>query len=338
MKKVYSFLLCLVMVAFVAIPMTVQQAQAATPAAQLKVAYAPTGDTSDSRTYGLYFIARIETKADGSKQYVLNEKYAGIISASSDIDLTKYDPDNAAIHSTYNNNSGKYANGVYQVGTEKPVDPSVYDDAQKLLVAFGNYINANSGSIKPDYTAPVVDGYATFNVDELGLYLGSLPASETYQNGSTTYYSMPFILSVPYITRDSSGNDLSNTVVTVQPKISEYTPSGGGGGRDRPPNPPPVDPPPVNPPDTPPTPTPPPVDIPDEPVPLVDIPDNPTPQVDVPDTPQNPNVKIPDQPVPLAGRLPQTGLLWWPVPVMAILGAVLVVFGWRGRVKSEYPR
>lgn len=60
-------------------------------------------------------------------------------------------------------------------------------------------------------------------------------------------------------------------------------------------------------------------------VPLVDM-------LDLPDAPghsnasYNPTIEIPDEDVPLA-MLPQTGLLWWPVPVMAMAGIALVIFG-----------
>ena len=35
------------------------------------------------------------------------------------------------------------------------------------------------------------------------------------------------------------------------------------------------------------------------------------------------------------GRLPQTGQLWWPVPVLAILGMVLILIGWVRRNSGE---
>ena len=99
------------------------------------------------------------------------------------------------------------------------------------------------------------------------------------------------------------------------------------------------------------------IEIDDEPVPGDDMPplpdaeidDEPVPESDFPDgDPDDPNeetVILTDDPVPRAARdseetaqsqsaarLPQTGMLWWPVPVLACGGMVLFLIGWsRGR-------
>ena len=52
-----------------------------------------------------------------------------------------------------------------------------------------------------------------------------------------------------------------------------------------------------------------------------DIPDNPP-----PGDPGDPPEEIPEEEVPLA-TLPQTGLLQWPIPVMAAAGLLLVAVG-----------
>lgn len=56
-----------------------------------------------------------------------------------------------------------------------------------------------------------------------------------------------------------------------------------------------------------------------------------------PDDPSRPAVPggpdVPDENPPLA-MLPQTGLLWWPVPVMALLGAALILLGYARRRRS----
>ncbi|MBQ9720353.1 MAG: hypothetical protein IJV64_06615, partial [Oscillospiraceae bacterium] len=36
-------------------------------------------------------------------------------------------------------------------------------------------------------------------------------------------------------------------------------------------------------------------------------------------------------PTPTGPTLPQTGQLWWPVPVLAVLGLFCVAIGWRRR-------
>lgn len=63
--------------------------------------------------------------------------------------------------------------------------------------------------------------------------------------------------------------------------------------------------------------------------PFTDIPDGEIPQ-------GWPYENIPDDLVPLAnlpggGRLPQTGMLWWPVPMMAGCGLFLFLSGWKGQ-------
>lgn len=58
-----------------------------------------------------------------------------------------------------------------------------------------------------------------------------------------------------------------------------------------------------------------------------DIPDQPTPMDPGPTPPEPPEtMDIPDEPVPLS-QLPQTGQLWWPVPVLTAAGLLLVIFG-----------
>ena len=70
----------------------------------------------------------------------------------------------------------------------------------------------------------------------------------------------------------------------------------------------------------------PPLDGPD--IPDVDIPDDPTPGVDVP-TPNQPTPEKPDE------KLPQTGMLWWPVPVLAVSGMGCFLAGWVKERKDE---
>lgn len=41
---------------------------------------------------------------------------------------------------------------------------------------------------------------------------------------------------------------------------------------------------------------------------------------------------------PSGGRLPQTGQLWWPVPILAILGIALFAFGWARKQSGERER
>ena len=241
---------------------------------------------------------------------------------------------------------------LYLIGT---IDEGINWD---LVQRTGEYINETSP--EPSFAAPIVNGEAVFTNLPRGLYLGTGPAC--YINGKLST-PVPFVVSLPYLVDDAQlapegvEAGVYYTDVTVSPKFN--TPTGGGSHHHKDPDPKPdpdpnpdpnpdPDPPPDPPVDIPDEPVPL-VDIPDDPVPLVDIPDDPTPLVDIPDepvptttkTPQNSNTPkksntttIKDDPVPLA-RLPQTGLLWWPVPVLAVAGVALTSAGLVGRRKAE---
>lgn len=76
-------------------------------------------------------------------------------------------------------------------------------------------------------------------------------------------------------------------------------------------------------------------DNPDEPrEPDKEIPDEPTPGGPGETPPEKP-ADIPDQPVPGGPALPQTGQLWWPVPVLACAGLALFLLGWVRREQAD---
>lgn len=184
---------------------------------------------------------------------------------------------------------------------------------QMLLNQFGTFINNSNGAIEPDATANTravtISGTPENGIAQLtglsdGLYLVTTRAVTTI-NG-TQYTAVPFLVNIPYETADG----VLNNYLTATVKFTTYTPGGGGGDPDRPT--PPDRP---NPPDE--------TEIPDEPAPTVDIGDEEVPLVE---TPEDPEIEIPDEEPPLE-RLPQTGLLWWPVPVMALAGVAFVLFG-----------
>lgn len=182
-----------------------------------------------------------------------------------------------------------------------------------LLNQFGAFINNSSGAVTPAATANTravtISGTPENGIAQLtglsdGLYLVTTRAVTTI--GGTQYTAVPFLVNIPYETADG----VLNNYLTATVKFSTYTPGGGGD-----PDPRPVGPDTPNPPDEP--------EIPDEQPPLVDIGEEEVPLVE---TPEDPEIEIPDEEVPME-RLPQTGLLWWPVPVMALAGAVSIVFG-----------
>lgn len=63
-----------------------------------------------------------------------------------------------------------------------------------------------------------------------------------------------------------------------------------------------------------------------------ELPDEPTPEGPLPEVPEE---NIPDEPVPQGPALPQTGVLWWPVPLLACAGMALFLVGWARRRSEE---
>lgn len=203
----------------------------------------------------------------------------------------------------------------------------------------------NGGWPTINWTEPDGDAKtATFTDD------GTLTIPFTLADDETiTFTDLPGNTTYTVTETDSNGHDSSATgdVGTIPPgnmaqaEFNNYRGGGGGGntpdpdesdpdipdeptpGEDIPPDEPDT-------PDEPDNPDDPGTDIPDEPTPGedvppdepgTDIPDEPTPGGDVP--PDDPNT--PDQP----GKpgLPQTGQLWWPVLLLAAVGAVMSLVG-----------
>lgn len=232
------------------------------------------------------------------------------------------------------------------------------DNSWTLIQRVGSYVNTRSP--EPDYAAVFVDGVATFTNLPDGLYLGTGPQA---RYGRTIYTPTPFLLCLPYqVTENDTvpeGSDVQPGVlykdlnVTIKYTQETYTNDNDGGGGSRNPNnptPPPNNPDnPTNPPsDNPPSDNPPsdnptpdgPIDIPDEDVPLANLPDEPSPtavlpdmpvpQAQLPSNPPSPTAVLSDKP-----KLPQTGALWWPVPLMGGSGGLLMCAGLLGRRKNK---
>lgn len=54
-----------------------------------------------------------------------------------------------------------------------------------------------------------------------------------------------------------------------------------------------------------------------------------------PGEPEEPGIEIPEEPVPKGPGLPQTGQLWWPVPLLALAGMALFLVGWMRKDKRS---
>ena len=131
------------------------------------------------------------------------------------------------------------------------------------------------------------EGVAKFENLPVGVYLA-------VQSSPSRYTFSPVLMYLPFTNDEGTAWDFA---VIANPKVS-YNGGGGGGG------------------DTPPPDAPPPIIIPPDEPPL-SPPDNP---------PDDPYEEIPEEEPPLA-VLPQTGLLQWPVPVMAMGGLLLMALG-----------
>lgn len=278
--------------------------------AVLNVRYTPNGRAvREGVEFTAYKVAEVELQSDGSYSYTLSEPFAG-----SGIDISVL--------------GGKRVNE----------NVNAYN---QLRNAFGSYINENK-TIKEtagDYcwTATTdtanagtedrpADGIARFTKLTDGLYLVASNVSVWY--GGTRYIPTPFLINIPYVDKGVVNNYLTVTVkpVTWTPgdpgsgtppeesgkeiPVTEKparTPGGSGepSGSETPPEEPEIE------------------LIPED-VPLVDI----------SEFPDEPEIEILEEDVPLT-NLPQTGLLWWPVPVMAAAGIVLVIFGVRSNRKAE---
>ena len=294
----------------------------------------PTDDESiQAKGYRLYQIADLNETRDG---FVLREKYTDMVAT--------------AIPTTY-------------------TPFNVYERASSDVIRhIGEYINQRSPDIEPDYAAAMVNGRAQFTDLPEGLYLGT--GAQIVCKGYT-YTPIPFLICLPYMAADGQevpdgsdvtpGVEYNDLIVNVKYVRTGGGGSGGGGGGGNPqPDPPgpPDNPDPPSPPDDPDQPVPPdnpnppgqpdnpdpsgPSDnpdpdspaSPDEPVPVDINPDEPVPVDVIPDEPTPPGPTDPAAPAQ-EDRLPQTGQLWWPVPMLAAAGVVLTVLGLWGRRRAE---
>lgn len=300
LRNRFALLLCMVLALSLA---TVALAVPSDDYSVLNVRFAPNGKGVNDVEFTAYKVADV-TITDGVYEYSLTSPFAG---------------------------SGIEINAVLN-GTRVNADESAY---KQLRLEFGNYINDNAAAVKgsgEDYvrtatTAAVSigpdgepeDGIAQFTNLSGGLYL--IATNNSVRIGGTRFIPTPLLLNVPY----EDGGVVNNYLtVNVKSTTENPTPPNNPDNPNNPNNP-------DNPPDNPNNPTSPGnpggPGGPDEDVEIDILPD------DVPLAGMEPELDIPDVDVPLA-TLPQTGQLWWPVPVMVVAGAALVIFGLFSRRKA----
>lgn len=182
-------------------------------------------------------------------------------------------------------------------------------------------------------------GNAVFSGLETGLYI--IRVSQTTANGRR-YTFQPAVILLPW--PQNPGAESYEWVwtydVTIMPKqssepVQETTSDTNPPDTNPPDTTPPDTNPPDNPPDNPPTPDTPPDTPPDNPPtpespseePSIEIPDDDIPLIFPPsDTPED--EIIPDDEIPMGvPKIPKSGLLWWPVPILGIAGVGLIAGG-----------
>ena len=169
--------------------------------------------------------------------------------------------------------------------------------AAALKKAINNLSDEEKATVSSWTVKTGEDGKAVFagNEGDGGLHVGVYLVQSEKRGGYQPI--TPFLIYLP-ITETEDGGSHWDTEVAASPKV-EYQTGGGGGGNTKP------------------DPEEPPEIIPDDPPPLGpgEFPDE---EPDLED--------IFDEEPPLA-MLPQTGLLQWPIPVMAMTGLLLVALG-----------
>lgn len=209
---------------------------------------------------------------------------------------------------------------VYRIGTGKSVDSNLVFELQDAL-------KDKLGNVELNGLKAVDVEAVTKQVKDLGDLSKLLPAEEIWtattsdkvgekypvkfaevpvgvylvvqtKNPSNYENFDSFLLYLPVTTVD--GADWDNSV-QADPKADYVTSGGGGGGTTPDPE----------------------IIIPDPDVPLIPG-----------ETPEEPLEEIPEEEVPLA-VLPQTGLLQWPIPVMAAVGLLLIALGLMSEQKRK---
>ncbi len=154
-------------------------------------------------------------------------------------------------------------------------------------------------SMQPDERDPFIVETVATNEEGVAKFEDlSVGVYLAVQSSNSRYTFSPVLMYLPFTNDAGTAWDFA---VTANPKVSYR--GGGGGG---------------------PTPPPPIIIPPDEP-PLSPPPDFP---------PDEPYEEIPDEEPPLA-ELPQTGLLQWPIPIMAAAGLLMIALGLMSEQKRK---
>lgn len=249
--------------------------------------------------------------AAAEKQTVDPAKDTGSISltlkgdagAAKNVEITLYQVGKGTV--VNNNLVFELVDSLRDAEIEKPVELNGLTaeeniaNAAALKAAIEKLQNAQTGDVVPTWSDKTNDeGVVTFTGLPVGVYL------VVQTSPSSVYYSITsFLMYLPMTNEDGTAWEFAEM---ASPKLQRRSSGGGGDGEPQLP----------------------PVVLPDPEVPLGPL---------EPVEPEEPGEEIPDPEVPLA-QLPQTGMLQWPVPVLALAGLVLFSAGWMMDQKGRKAR
>ena len=259
--------------------------------------------------------------AAAEKQTVDPAKDTGSISltlkgdagAAKDVEITLYQVGKGTV--VNNNLVFELVDGLRDAELENPVELNGLTaeeniaNAAALKAAIEKLQNTQTGDVVPTWSDKTNDeGVVTFTGLRVGVYLVVQTSRSSVYNSITS-----FLMYLPMTNEDGTAWEFAEM---ASPKLQRSSSGGDGGGKE-----------PELPPEV----------LPDPEVPLGPVEPVEPVEPEEPEEPEEPGEEIPDPEVPLA-QLPQTGMLQWPVPVLALVGILLFSTGWMMDQKGRKAR
>ena len=225
----------------------------------------------------------------------------GDAGAAKDVEITLYQVGKGTV--VNNNLVFELVDGLRDAELENPVELNGLTAEENIANAAA--LKAAIEKLQNTQTGDVVPIWSDKTNDEGVVTFTGLPVGVylVVQTSRSSVYSSitSFLMYLPMTNEDGTAWEFAEM---ASPKLQRRS-SGGDGGDGEPQLPPVV--------------------VPDPDVPLGPV------------EPEEPGEEIPDPEVPLA-QLPQTGMLQWPVPVLALAGLVLFSTGWMMDQKGRKAR
>ena len=234
----------------------------------------------------------------------------GDAGAAKDVEITLYQVGKGTV--VNNNLVFELVDGLRDAELEKPVELNGLTaeeniaNAAALKAAIEKLQNTQTGDVVPTWSDKTNDeGVVTFTGLPVGVYLVVQTSRSSVYNSITS-----FLMYLPMTNEDGTAWEFAEM---ASPKLQRSSSGGDGGGKEP--------------------------ELPPEVLPDPEVPLGPVEPVEPeePEEPEEPGEEIPDPEVPLA-QLPQTGMLQWPVPVLALVGILLFSTGWMMDQKGRKAR